>query len=155
MPAPMPKVAVAVMCERVLQENDGVMSLIRIIDKATVNRPKIDKRNPVLDTNVFLSFRADGFVGKKRLSMRGFNPDGKPWKAPPVEAEIEWTGPDHITNVTVRLRLTIQSEGLYCIQVTLNDKPVSRIPLTVVWTKPEIQTAPRRAQSTSRVAKNR
>ncbi len=71
-----PLVLVACLCERVLTEADGVMSLIRIVDQYTVGAPPetVERLNPPLVITLVLQLKANGHVGKHNITLQLHGP---------------------------------------------------------------------------------
>jgi len=68
-----PLVTAACLCERVLTEADGVMTLVRVVDQFTVPAAPpevIDRLNPHLVLTLVLMMKANGHVGKHRLTIQ-------------------------------------------------------------------------------------
>ena len=68
---PLPHVAVATFCERVMQERDGVYSLIRIVDTLTLEVPESELRNlGVIPLTAFILLKADEEIGRASCRER-------------------------------------------------------------------------------------
>ena len=75
-----PLVQVACLCERVLQEKDGVFSLIRVVDTYTVS--KLPQTAPpdmkqAIELNAFVSLKSGDFVGESDVWLVLHYPSAK------------------------------------------------------------------------------
>ena len=127
----------ALLCEKVLNEADGVKSVIRIIDRVT--RTVIGPDPPAemepfdYDLNLFARFKS-GETGrggyKLKLSVE------KPSK------EITRVGDQTIffegeedrgVDVIVSVRIKFEMQGIYWFHLYLNDVPLTKVPLRVLY----------------------
>lgn len=76
-----PYLAIAVLCEKVLQDKDGVASLIRIVDRVTVTAAGTEapEEMPVVGLSyvMALAFKAGIARGKYLVTLRGESPSGE------------------------------------------------------------------------------
>src|SRR5438128_2425537 len=90
---PLPRVIVATFCEHVLEERDGVHSLIRIFD--TLNLPA-DTPNGLaslglLPLTAFILLKSDEATGSYRFNLRANSPSGEQLAMGP-DQELRFTG---------------------------------------------------------------
>lgn len=140
----------AVLCEKVLTEQDGVVSIIRVIDRLTqtTTGPEApDNMPPFITDNLTMvvAVRADQARGRFGIKVRPEAPGGI--QLPPVEQAITISpGPNGI-NLVMPLVLPIGAEGVYWFDVFLaargeqTDKLLTRVPLEVVYS-PQRTAAP-------------
>jgi hypothetical protein len=135
-----PYLAMAVICERVLQEKDGVLSAIRIIDKITqtIAGPHAPEVFPGITLNLFalISFKSGISGGKYTIRLSPFSPSGD--KLGEFSGPIFLEGNGRSANVIINLNLIVKEEGLYWFDILLEDQLVTRIPLHILYQK--IQT---------------
>jgi hypothetical protein len=134
-----PWVAAALFCERVLNETDGVLSAIRIIDNITVNKASLSEadkatdRPPIIELSGLVSLRADEAAGTTHdVSIEGFYPSGTPLDPPRFDYAAPFTTPDSGVNVIISLRVTVRETGTYWFTVRVGGEVATRIPLTLV-----------------------
>ena len=76
-----PFLASALFCERVLQEKDGVLSVIRIIDRFThtaAGPDAPDKMPPFkIQISILIAFKSGDFKGKREVKIKPNTPSGK------------------------------------------------------------------------------
>ena len=136
MPDTGPHVQLATFCERVLQEPDGVLSLVRVLDRVTVvagfpGAPdEIPAGHPVQVTLV-VALRSDQARGRSKISIDPEKPDTT--HLPSAEFDVSFEGEERGVNVIVPMVLEAQ-EGLYWFNVKLNDEQLlSRVPLRITY----------------------
>ena len=127
-----PHLAAAFLCERVLQEKDGVQSIIRIFDRTIVRSNQREMSPTPIQATAFISFKAGSQpVGKYRIRLRPQKPDGS--YLAEQEFEVFFQGTDeHGVNITAQLTLVVEEEGLYWIDVFFEDALQTRIPLRIL-----------------------
>lgn len=130
-----PYVLMAVFCEKILQETDGVISVIRVVDRiniapsgkdAPAQMPAIPLQLPTL-----LSFKS-GFVRAKcQIHLRAESPSGKETTVASFPAFFE--GDDRGVNLILNLGFQAEEEGLYWFSVYIEDDLATRIPLRILY----------------------
>ncbi|MBX3278530.1 MAG: hypothetical protein KF868_11065 [Acidobacteria bacterium] len=132
-----PYLAVAALCERVLEEKDGVQSLIRMVDRFTVSAsgPQAPQRMPKGQVNAFLylSFKSGFAKGKYEVSISLTNPAGRDKSITAIPLFLE--GDDRGAAVVVQLGLDIEEEGLYWINISLQDELMTRVPVRLIYNR--------------------
>lgn len=128
-----PFVTAALFCERVLREQDGVLSLIRIIDQVTCNGPTAEMPPTPLQFNVVLAFKAGFLKGKYMVKFRPEPPSKKEYPALEVPAYFE--GDDRGVNLVINFSYIVQEEGVHWFDVMIQDEVLTRIPLRILYQK--------------------
>ncbi|MBI1766117.1 MAG: hypothetical protein HYR56_32330 [Acidobacteria bacterium] len=130
-----PFISAAVLCHMVIEEKDGVNSIIRMVDRliftvsgeAPEEMPSIPVNNLVL----FLGFKSglarDSYLIKLTLS----SPSGEETNQASFTALFE--GEERGVNVKLQLNLEIKEEGLHWFNVYLHDDLVTKVPLRVIY----------------------
>ena len=142
-----PYVVAALICERALQEKDGVISLIRLVD--TVNttftpssEEEAAKPTPAipLALSLFISFRAGPARGKREIVVHLYDPDGaQKFQTGPYP--MVFTSAEQGHNLNIKMSLALKNPGVYWIDVVIDGRVVTRLPLTVTLTiRPPEQT---------------
>lgn len=130
-----PYLAVAVICERALQEQDGVISLIRVIDRITVGAsgPDVPYDMPPVPINftVVIALKSGSARGRHTLKLTPEDPSGL--KLNTLEMPVHFEGEDRGANLIVQFGLTAEMEGLYWIDAYFADDLLTRIPLRVIY----------------------
>ena len=130
-----PYLATAVLCEKVLQEKDGVAILIRIVDRVSVTgagtEAPEDMPPVTLSFTLALGFKAGIARGKYAVSVRGETPSGE--VLPEVTMSVLFEGEERGVNVFMNLNFQAKEEGLFWFDVLLEGALVTRVPLRVLY----------------------
>jgi hypothetical protein len=130
-----PYVQAAAICERVLQEKDGVLSLIRLVDRFTVTAAGPAPPEAMPPTNIsanFVVMLKSGFIrARHTLKIVPTTPSGK--NLPEISAGVLFEGDDRGVNTNFQANILAQEEGLYWFDVFLEDQLLTRIPLRLVY----------------------
>lgn len=138
MPNARPYLSAAFVCERVLEDKDGSISAIRIVDTFHVDLPKDMPPDviPALELTLVVSFKkasSNPTPESHEVSVRLHAPSGAEFhsvsaaKLPFVLAEM---GSGH--NLIMRIRLPVGEFGLFWFDVNLDDELVTRIPVKLL-----------------------
>jgi hypothetical protein len=140
-----PYLAAAILCETLLREEGGVLSLIRVIDQVTITAPQevLASGQPIpYKTVLVISFRAGAFEGPATIGYRAVGPSGTVVVGPsgvtterrdyPVLFEGRSRGPNTGVNFNVEITLGLTEPGPYWFDIFLDDERVTRVPLQVV-----------------------
>jgi len=124
--------AIAVFCEKVLREADGVMSIIRVIDRFNVAGATPEMQPTILGFTIVVSFKSGFLRGKQLLAVRPTSPDGK--DLPQMAFPLLFEGDDERgTALIAQTQFVVDKEGLYWFDVHLNEELVTRMPLRVAY----------------------
>lgn len=133
----LPLLKAAVICETVIPRNDGVLSLINIVDQRTITAegPAVPPEMPPQEWefHLVLMFVSGTFVGKTAISVTVQGPDGL--RKPIHSAEHFFEGGARGANFIIRMKFTFQTEGLYWFDVYANDQMVTRVPMRVMYNR--------------------
>ncbi|HUZ36131.1 MAG TPA: hypothetical protein VMV17_07370 [Streptosporangiaceae bacterium] len=139
----------AVICEKVLRETDDVLSLIRIIDRATVTiqvaaAPGAGTQSipitPLIPLSFVVGLKSGGYVGSVPVKVRINTPSGSEWPEFETPARFE-EGEDRGAVIILPIQFPAQDEGVYWFTVQVSGDVVTRVPLHVI--KNEVaQTVP-------------
>lgn len=140
MPAKAPYLNAGFFCENVLQESDGVVSAIRIVDRIFIPRVNAldSEQKEVAVLTLFLAFKSAGYVGEGTVKLSSVAPSGKQLKA--IELKIELPKePNAGANVIARSAFAFHEEGVHWFDVFFNDELVTRTPIDVQIMTTEMQ----------------
>lgn len=130
-----PYLQTAVLCEKVLQEADGVLSLIRIVDREVITLvgPKPPEGMPSIPIRLYavLALKSGGARGRHQLALRPEQPSGIQLTA--TEVPVYFEGEDRGVNAVIEVNLMPQEEGLFWFDVLLDGSIMTRIPLRVIY----------------------
>jgi hypothetical protein len=127
-----PHLQVAAVCDRVLQEQDGTISAIRIIDRATFvagddGRP-VEGRQPVV---FLIAFKSGAARGRFTVELLREKPSGE--QGPVLQAPVFFEGEDRGVNLILNAIFEPDQEGLYWYDVLFEGERVTRIPLRAIF----------------------
>jgi hypothetical protein len=130
-----PYINVAALCEKVLQEQDGTLSLIRVVDRivGTATGTAIPAELPPIQINLFavVVMRSGIFKGTAPLKIIPRSPDES--SLGEFSADVFLEGDDRGVNVISQLQFPAKEEGLYWIDVLLQGEILTRIPLRIIY----------------------
>jgi len=138
-----PYLGMAILCERVLQEKDNVLSAIRIVDKIiqTAIGPDSLEMMPPVTINLFaiISFKSGASGGKYNFKLVPTTPSNEKMQEYSIPLVLEKNGKS--ANVIINLNLLVKEEGLYWFDVSLNDEFVTKIPLHIEYQRVQMASS--------------
>jgi hypothetical protein len=130
-----PFVSSAVVCERVLTEQDGVVSVIRIIDRlffiADEHGEPVEPRYPL---TMFVTLKAGAARGSFTLAVSMEKPSTE--RVDIVTAPVLLEGEERGVNLVLQMLFEPDQQGLYWYDVSFEGGRLTRIPLRVVYQTP-------------------
>src|SRR5271157_4694811 len=72
-----PYLSIAVFCEKLLQESDGGLSLIRVFDRYTVAEPSESIPITTIPLTLVILMRSGIFRGPSTINVVGYSPSGQ------------------------------------------------------------------------------
>lgn len=141
---PGPYLQAALICEKVLQEQDGVLSVIRVVDRhtATVLGPEVPADMPPVAVNatVLVILKQGDAIGRYAIKLRPEAPSGQ--QLPTLEVPVQFVegAGEQGVNIVIPMNLQLQEEGLYWFDVIWSDPRggaeeglLTRVPLRVMY----------------------
>lgn len=144
-----PYLNLAVICENVLEDKDGAISIIRIVDKFTVSTQltvgnqtvQLENTAGFIQFQAVIGFKAGNARGCRLLKLIVWSPSRQVVAEATAIVELQGGGvPGHI--VRTPIALVVKEPGIYWVDVTLNENEITRMPLQVVFGPPEAGTMP-------------
>ncbi|MGH9796103.1 MAG: DUF6941 family protein [Candidatus Acidiferrales bacterium] len=129
----LPHVTVACFCEKVLEEKNGSLSVIRIADRVEYEIPDFPLPEGIkhgFPLTALIAVKSGPAKGKFKLSVVSESPSGKRVKGPIVDLEME--GGDHGKNFILNYVFGPAEDGLYWFDVLVDNERLTRIPLMLV-----------------------
>jgi hypothetical protein len=129
-----PYVALACICERVLQDKDSVMSLIRVVDTYYLTIPADAPKDatPAFEVAAVISLKSGDLVGSfNKLQIVGNNPGGERKAMTEKPIPTIFNGGAHGVNVQLNLTVVVKKFGMFWFDVLWGDEVLTRIPLDV------------------------
>jgi hypothetical protein len=144
-----PYLIMAVLCEKVLIEPDGVSSLIRVVDRVTVSTPMVvgapspDFQLPQAPISLTLAmmFKSGKARGEDQLMVRLWAPNGT--RIREMSQTVNFEGDDD-RGVAVFLPVVFNTgdPGLYWFELLLKGQPIARTPLRILRQEGSMVTPP-------------
>ena len=136
-----PHVQIAALCETVLHEPNGVLSLIRVVDRITVSAPPgapASMPPAPISLKAVIALKSDAARGRAMVGLRPQKPSGIYLDA--VVSPVLFEGEDRGNNIIIDLRMETDEEGLYWFDVLIDGRVITRMPLRIVYAPFAIQT---------------
>lgn len=138
---PGPHVQVATLCEKALQEADGVLSIIRAIDRVIVTAQGSEVPSELPQGNLQLTLvvilKSDDARGRHPVSLRIQQPSGV--YLPERTFDVMFEGEERGVNLILQLQIEAL-EGLFWFDVAVNQQLLTRVPLRVMYQR--VPTSP-------------
>lgn len=143
MDKPRPYLTAALLCEKVLQEVDGSISVIRLADRIgyrLVGTPagSPEETKPAVQISGLVSLKSGPVTGEHVVKVFVENPIGKRQEIHSLP--VTFMGKDHGQNLILNMVLGIEHDGLYWFDVVFDEEVLTRIPLMVAHESEPIQT---------------
>lgn len=130
-----PYLIAAVICERVLLEEDGTNSLIRVIDRLTVEArgdEAPEEMPPVTrEFNMFIAVKSGDARGPVQVRITITEPSGIERNEPLIDRTIQLEGGVRGQNLRLQLNMRFTSAGPYWINTYLDDQLATRTPFEI------------------------
>jgi hypothetical protein len=132
-----PFLAAAVFCESIIESADGALSAIRIVDQFNVILPSNTPDDVPSESNriaisiwLLLMLRSGSARGKREISCTISSPSGK--TAPLTKQKLDIGEKlNGGVNMRIQLNISIEVEGLYIVDVFVDGKVITRMPLLI------------------------
>lgn len=130
-----PFVNVAVFCERALQEADGVLSIIRVIDQITIQAagPEVPNTLPpghTVEPTLVVVLKPGQARGTQSVQVILEHPDTTRLEAPELSVAFSG-GPNNGANLILPMAIKLTSAGLYWTDILVNRRLITRVPLQI------------------------
>ena len=128
-----PRLRIGVLCERVLEEKDGVLSLIRVIDRLVITATGTDvpREIPPGQAPVTALMSWINGLGNYEAKIHVEMPDGSSIESPTLPFYLDSL--DKVQNHIVQMIIPIKRIGNYWFNFLLGEEVKSRIPLHVIY----------------------
>ena len=132
-----PFVTAACFCEMMLQENTGVLSLIRVIDQIvhTVAGPATPEEMPPVHYNLkaVLMLKSGAARGRSTLRIVPELPNGM--NREQQLFTVHFSGEDQGVNLGLNMAFVFEMEGLYWFHVYVDDRKITSMPLRIRYNR--------------------
>lgn len=133
---PGPHVQVATFCEKVLIEQDGVLSVIRAIDRfmlsgnVAAGAPPELPEGGILQATLLIVLRSGDAQGRHPVVIRAQQPSGM--YLPDQSFDATFERDERSVNLILNMALPIV-EGLYWFEVLVSETLLTRVPLRIMY----------------------
>jgi len=136
-----PSLRISVLCEKVLEEKDGSLSLIRLIDRLVITAEGTDvpKKLPTGQIALTALMSWINGLGNYEARIRIDFPDGNSFDSPTLPFYLDSL--DKVHNQIVRLVIPVKCQGVYWFNFMLGDEIKSKIPLRVIYQRKQLSQA--------------
>jgi hypothetical protein len=129
-----PFLQAALICERVLREQDGVLSAIRVIDRL-VRRAGPDAPDELAPfeqpIEILLLMKSGAARGRFELTIGVEKPSGEQGEV--LEVPVHFEGEDRGIQVVLPMSFAADQEGLYWFDIGFEGTRITRMPLRVLY----------------------
>jgi hypothetical protein len=130
-----PYIQAAAFCEKILQEGDGVLSLIRLIDRVILTASGPDAPAAMPPQTVQFSFaiclKSGSARGSYEISIQPESPSGIKLGKTVLPVFLE--GEDRGQNIVAPTAITVDQQGLYWFEIKMDEQLLTRVPLRIVY----------------------
>lgn len=136
--ADLPLVLAAVVCENVLEEKDGVLSVTRIVDRFFLERPPRGVAAGIQFRYLAVLKRGATTDDEHEASIVLRFPSQRVEVATRTPLKVRWLAgeEDSGVNINMRLAVGVAEEGLYWIDLFFDGTPVASTPFRVTYGLP-------------------
>ena len=127
-----PYLQAAAFCDKVLQEKDGVLSLIRLVDRWNIVGQTEAMLPTAIQTHIVLMFKSGTFRGPSQVEITPVSPTGVRLQAVRVPVFFEGDD-DRGVNLVLPIGFPAQESGLYWFEVCVSGQMMTQMPLHVVY----------------------
>lgn len=130
-----PFLVAAMLCEKILQEKDETISVIRMVDRLVITVSTLNSPETMPSTSVnlymLISLKSGTARGRDTIGLRAEAPSGLIITDQLFPVLFE--GDDRGTNLVINLNITLEQEGVYWFNILLEEQLLTRVPLRVLY----------------------
>jgi hypothetical protein len=143
-----PHLSAAFFCEKVIEDKEGVLSAIRIVDRiihSAIGAGTPDAMPPVsVALTLLIGLKSGSARGRHDIGITAEQPSGIRRRI--AEAlTVLFEGEERGANLILNLQWVAEQEGLYWFNVELDGRTITRVPLRVVYQRQETGQSPHRS----------
>lgn len=139
-----PFLSAALICEKVLEEKDGVKSAVRIIDRVTrtvVGPSPPEEMEPFdYEATLLIRFKSGWARGSYSIRLNLVKPSGE--SPMPSQHTVYFEGEeDRGIDIVAKMVIRFDQTGIYWFKIYLGDALLTQIPLRVIY-MPQVRQIP-------------
>ncbi len=140
-----PFLSVACLCEKVLEEKDGVKSAIRIVDRVTRTIAGPTPPEEMLPwqyrLKLLIKLKSGSARGVHNLGIQMIKPSKE--RLPKAANSVFFEGDeDRGVDAVIDVDMTLDQTGVYWFEITLNENILTKIPMRVIYMPQTMQLPP-------------
>jgi hypothetical protein len=139
-----PFIQAAALCEQVIEDKTGVLSLIRIVDTITHTEARpdapIDMPPVTYPLKMVIMLKSGRSRGRHELKISPELPSGEIKQT--FTRSIQLEGEERGANNIINMLFTFTMEGLYWFNIYLDDSLLARIPMRIKYNRIVTQQPP-------------
>ena len=133
-----PYLSLAVFCEKVLKESDGVISAIRIVDRWAIPGTTEHMPKATIAFSVLIVFKSGEYRGRAEIELKPIPPSQR--AMPSIKFPVNFEGDDDRgIGLATPIQFQVEEEGLYWFDVSLGigggvrPELITRIPMRILY----------------------
>lgn len=129
-PSQGPWVSFAVLCEKIIEDKLGRISLINIVDQVNFTPAQDSVGQPLaipIRLVAAIGFKGGILKGPADIKLQIIKPNGESGQN--ITASVLFQGDERGTNILTEMNMVLNDEGLYWIEVYVQTQFMTRIPL--------------------------
>jgi len=132
-----PYLQLAVLCEKALREADGVLSLIRVVDRVTHTARGSEAPEEMPEVRypltLVITLKAGTARGRHEVTVTPELPSGE--QMPPVLTTVQMEGVSRGVNIVSQIDIPFKLEGLYWFNILFDGVLLTRVPLEMHYSR--------------------
>lgn len=132
-----PYIVAALICERTLEEKDGAISIVRMIDRLThaAVGPGVPEKMEPFDyaLTLLVALRSGRAQGTFQVRIDLEQPSGVRSRGPSLPVFLE--GQERGQNLVMNMNVRFGEPGLYWFDVYFDERLLTRIPLRLIYAR--------------------
>ena len=141
-----PYLTAAFFCERVLQEKDGVLSFVRVIDRWNVVGPTPTMNQTVIQGTLVVLLKSGILRSSGQMTITPVSPNGE--RLQPISLPVLFEGDDEKgAGVILPIGFPVKEPGLYWFEIVLTPQGgegsvITQVPMRIVYLQTGSMTPP-------------
>ena len=128
-----PYLTAALFCEKILQERDGVLTAVRIVDRWNINGPTETLVAPaIIQAHLLLMFKSGVYRGNAQVTVVPISPQSNQ-RMQAIVIPVLFEGEDDKgVNIAAPLAFPVQEDGTYWFEVSLAGQALPMHTITAI-----------------------
>lgn len=132
-----PQLQIATFCQSALQEINGSLSIIRLIDRHMIQGSQREMLPTNIETTLVIVMKSGFMRGKAMIGVQGNTPSGK--QMPMIQLPVLFEGEDRGVGLIMPMNIAIDEEGLYWFDISVDGERFTRVALRVLYQQQTLQ----------------